>query len=393
MTWKRVKLKSLLSQPVKNGYSPVCPETSNGKWVLALGALTDSGLDVTQVKPAPMNDKKVDDFLLQTGDFLISRSNTLDKVGRAALFKGEIENCAYPDLMMRFRVDDSRIFPDFLEIFLRSADAVRHFQRSASGTSETMVKINKGVVENLLVPTPPLPEQTALAAMFAIWNGAIKKAERLIVSKECRKKALMQSLLTGKQRLRGFKRPWSECHLGGIFSERTERASDHLPLLSITREEGIVPRCEDRKDTSSDDKSDYLRICPGDIGYNTMRMWQGVSALSSLEGIVSPAYTVCTPRKGIDGEFMAYLFKLPRVINLFYRYSQGLTSDTWNLKFKHFKEIKVTIPEIDEQKAIARVLRICDEEIDLLKKQAEAYRRQKRGLMQKILTGEWRIKI
>ena len=88
-----------------------------------------------------------------------------------------------------------------------------------------------------------------------------------------------------------------------------------------------------------------------------MRMWQGVSALSSLEGIVSPAYTICTPKKGLDGEFMAYLFKLPLIINLFYRYSQGLTSDTWNLKYHHFRQVKVTIPEFLEQKAIARVFK------------------------------------
>ncbi len=89
---------------------------------------------------------------------------------------------------------------------------------------------------------------------------------------------------------------------------------------------------------------------------------------------------------------MAYLFKLPRTINLFYRHSQGLTSDTWNLKYKHFKQIKVTIPEIEEQKAIARILKACDEEISLLKNKLAGFQKQKRGLMQKLLTGEWRVR-
>ena len=240
---------------------------------------------------------------------------------------------------------------------------------------------------------PSLPEQTAISSLFSTWDAAIEKIDRLIAAKERQKKSVMQQMLTGNQRLRRFQKPWTEYHLGELFKERSERASDHLPLLSITSGEGVIPRNEDRKDTSSEDKSNYLRICPGDIGYNTMRMWQGVSALSTLEGIVSPAYTICTPGKEADGKFMAYLFKLPRTINLFYRYSQGLTSDTWNLKYKHFKEIKVTIPEIEEQKAIASALKVCDQEIDLLKKQAEAYRRQKRGLMQKLLTGEWRVKV
>lgn len=88
---------------------------------------------------------------------------------------------------------------------------------------------------------------------------------------------------------------------------------------------------------------------------------------------------------------MAYLFKTPYMIYQFYRYSQGLTSDTWNLKFRHFKEIKVLIPPLDQQKQIASILNTARREIDLLKKQAEAYRKQKRGLMQKLLTGTWRV--
>jgi type I restriction enzyme S subunit len=393
MTWPKVQLKTLLTQPVQNGYSPICPETPNGKWVLSLGALNGSGFDATQIKPAPINDKRVDDFLLRTGDFLVSRSNTIDKVGRASLFKGEIEYCSYPDLMMRFRVDDGKIYPEFLEIFLRSSSSVRHFRRAACGTSETMVKINKGVVEKLQVPLPPYDEQAAIANLFSTWALVIEKTEGLIAAKERQKKSFMQSLLTGKQRIKGFSCPWAEFQLGKLFKERAERASGHLPLLSISREDGVTPRNEARKDNSNEDKSKYLRICPGDIGYNTMRMWQGVSALSSLEGIVSPAYTICTPNKCVDGEFMAYLFKLPRIINLFYRHSQGLTSDTWNLKYHHFQEIKVTIPEIEEQKTIAMTLRICDEEISLLKKELAAIQKQKRGLMQKLLTGEWRVKV
>lgn len=253
-------------------------------------------------------------------------------------------------------------------------------------------RIDADLLKAFPVLIPSLPEQSAIANLLTSWDEAIEKTERLIVAKEKQKKALMQSLLTSNQRLKGFQESWAEFHLGEVFKERIERANNHLPLLSITREEGVIPRSEDRKDTSSEDKSNYLRICPGDIGYNTMRMWQGVSALSSLDGIVSPAYTICTPQKGVDGEFISYLFKLPRIINLFYRHSQGLTSDTWNLKYHHFQEIKVTIPVIEEQKAIARVLRVCDEELVLLKMQAESYRKQKRGLMQKLLIGEWRVK-
>lgn len=159
---------------------------------MGLGALNGNGLDVTQAKPAPIDDKRVDDFLLQPGDFLISRSNTLDKVGRSALFKGQIKNCSYPDLMMRFRVDAAKIHREFLEFYLRSSEAVRHFRRCTSGTSASMVKIGKKVVEELQVPLPPLPEQTAIADLLSTWDTAIQKTERLIAAKEKRLNALYQ---------------------------------------------------------------------------------------------------------------------------------------------------------------------------------------------------------
>ena len=125
-----------------------------------------------------------------------------------------------------------------------------------------------------------------------------------------------------------------------------------------------------------------------------MRMWQGRSALSSIEGIVSPAYTICIPNPDLSyGVFFKYLFKFADIIHLFYRHSQGLTSDTWNLKFKHFAEINVTIPKLEEQKAIAHIFYEIDKDIITQKKLMDNINIQKKGLMQKLLTGEVRVKI
>ena len=80
-SWHLKTFSSVISKPLRNGYSPVCPEVPNGQWVLGLGALTADGLDAEQVKPAPPEDSKVRDFILRHGDLLISRSNTADRVG------------------------------------------------------------------------------------------------------------------------------------------------------------------------------------------------------------------------------------------------------------------------------------------------------------------------
>ena len=180
-----------------------------------------------------------------------------------------------------------------------------------------------------------------------------------------------------------FPNDWETVRLGDIFKERVEKGREDLPLLSITGNEGVIPRSQiSRKDSSSKDKSKYLRICKGDIGYNTMRMWQGVSALSNYEGIVSPAYTVLKPTDGVCTKYFAYLFKTEKNIFKFYRYSQGLVDDTRNLKYNSFKIIQVTIPPVKEQQKIVAILSAQDKVIECYEKKIEQLKRMKKYYLQ-----------
>jgi len=183
-------LGSLLESAPQNGYSPICPRRPTGKWVLGLSALNGSGLDMSQAKPAPLADHLIDRFMLRPGDFLISRSNTLDKVGRIGVFRGELASCAYPDLMMRFRPNAEMVDPDYLEVFLRSELVVRFVQQHATGTSGSMKKINKNTVESIPVSLPPRREQPLVARLLRCWDFAIEKSERLIAAKERRRHEL-----------------------------------------------------------------------------------------------------------------------------------------------------------------------------------------------------------
>lgn len=237
-------------------------------------------------------------------------------------------------------------------------------------------------------------EQKAIARILSAMDKAIEENNKLINQKELLRKWLMQNLLTGKKRLKSFKDQWKESHLGAMFTERNETKYFNLPLLSVGSN-GIYPQSDSiKKDISNNDKSKYKRICIGDIGYNTMRMWQGRSALSQLEGIVSPAYTVVTPKENADSLFFSYLFKTPKLINLFWRNSQGLVDDTLNCKYKDFEIIKVNLPQTkEEQSAIANILNATDKEIQLLNTKTDKLREQKKGMMQVLLTGKKRLKI
>ena len=279
----------------------------------------------------------------------------------------------------------------FLYHFLSSHETDVYFLKRVVGSNYPA--LNKSDVENMPIIFPPLSEQQKIADILDTWDKAIELVGKQIEAKEKFKKGLMRQLLTGEMRFPGFNEKWELKKLGEAFIERNEK-DPTLDLLSITADNGLIQRGDvGRKDTSNDDKSSYKVIMPGDIGYNTMRMWQGRSAVSNLRGIVSPAYTVVTPKEEQCVDFWGYLFKLPQIINLFYRYSQGLVSDTLNLKYSNFSKIKIQFPDYEEQKKIAGLLLNIDDEIKILNKKVITMQIQKQGLMQKLLTGEVRVKV
>ncbi|AMR29539.1 hypothetical protein A0257_22205 [Hymenobacter psoromatis] len=248
------------------------------------------------------------------------------------------------------------------------------------------------IVKSLLVALPPPEQQGKINETIAIWDEAINLQTRQLQQLRRRKEGLCDELLSGSTRLPGFTEKWAADKLGSYFAERVERGNIELPLLAITASQGIIHRDKlEKRDTSNEDKSKYKRVRVGDIGYNTMRMWQGVSALSKFDGIVSPAYTILRPLDGCDAGFMAYFFKWTPMIHRFWRHSQGLVDDTLLCKYDSFKTIPAEVPDLAEQRAIAEVLNTAEAEIRLTERRLAALREQKRGLLQQLLTGAIRL--
>jgi len=138
-------------------------------------------------------------------------------------------------------------------------------------------------------------------------------------------------------------------------------------MISVTINSGIRKFNDlNRFDTKPSDLSKYKRVVTGDIAYNSMRMWQGASGYSPYTGILSPAYTVIVPKDGVSSLFFSYQIKRPFLIHQFEINSQGLTKDTWNLKFPALRQIDVSAPKQEaEQEKIATVFAELDSLITL----------------------------
>jgi type I restriction enzyme S subunit len=385
--WKFCELERIVAKKVVYGIIQAGPNVDKGVPYIRS---TDVGreIDVNSLLHTTIEiAKKYKKSEVVPGDIVFSlRGN----IGATSIVPEELSAANLTQGTARISVKEN-CWNHFIRYVLSDETVMKRIITVSKGS--TFREITLEDLRKVKIPCPPKPEQVKIASVIGLWDRAIDLTEGLIAAKQERRKWLMQQLLTGKRRLPGFSNPCRTVLLGEVFTNRVESDYPDLPLVAITGENGVVNRGDlVRRDTSSEDKGSYLHICPGDIGYNTMRMWQGVCGLSQIEGIVSPAYTIVTPTDDIDGEFIALLFKSPAVVHLFHRHSQGLVKDTLNLKWRHFAEIEVSIPDIPEQQAITSIFRTADREIALLRQQLDALREQKKGLMQQLLTGKVRVK-
>ena len=347
------------------------------------GVINENILPIDSIKPGLTPFRK--------GDVIIAKITPCFENGKGALLDKITEDDGFGSTefhVIRCQQDNKFVY------YHTQSYAFRKRLESQMTGSAGQKRVPADSVAAYKIAVPPLAEQRKIAEVLGVWDKAIEKQARLIEKLALRKRALMQRLLSAKLRLPGFSEPWKIHKLQELFTERNETNRTDLPLLSITGDRGVILQTEsEKRDTSNDDKSKYKRIAKGDIGYNTMRMWQGRSALSGLEGIVSPAYTIVVPNTDVDGYYMSVLFKQPRLIYDFWTHSQGLVGDTLNCKYRDFGQVHICCPPLAEQKAITEVLTAADREIELAKEKLERLRRQKRGLMQQLLSGKKRVKI
>lgn len=380
--WEIKALKDILSGSIRNGFSPIASDKETGFWVLGLGSLGDEGINVTEIKPVEPTDRVLQ-TKLSHGDFLVSRSNTPDKVGRSIYFRGEIENCSYPDLMMKFRVDDSKAYPLFIEQKLKSSDVRAFFKNCAAGSSATMVKINKAILEKTPLLLPNIEEQRKIAQILSTWDKAIVTNERLLANSQQQKKSLMNQLLTGKKRLSGFDGAWTHSNLrlivdfskGQQINRNTLTTSGEFSVING----GIGPSGYTNQYNGLPNTitiSEGGNSC-GYVSFQKEHFWCGghCYALTNLN---------------VDVEFMYHLLKFNETKIMRLRVGSGLP----NIQKKDLEAFSIYYPlNMNEQQKIANILSVLDQETKVLQQKLHYLKKEKKALMQQLLTGKRRVKV
>jgi type I restriction enzyme S subunit len=332
-----------------------------------------------------------DDDLLHDNDLLFVRSNgNKALIGRCLLIQGLQEPTSFSGFTIRARITGSEVDPTFVGYYFQSASAKRAINFAGGGTN--ISNLSQGILSEIEIPTPPLPEQHKIADILTTWDEAIEKLDALIAAKTRRKQALMQLLLTGKKRVKGATGKWKKVQLGDLAENRSDQNKGKLgteSLYGVTKADGVVPMRDHVKGESFHRckllDHDWFAYNPMRINIGSIARWQGKKTVMvsgdyvvfrCFEDRLSPAYLDHLRQSWMWQSFVT---------------KGGNGSVRIRIYFSDLAEFTFSCPPIEEQRQIAKILDSATNEITLLRRQRDTLDQQKRGLMQRLLTGKVRV--
>ena len=276
-----------------------------------------------------------------------------------------------------------RVDGEFLYYF------ILHEELAKIADVSSIPQINNKHINPYPISLPPLPEQRKISEVLRTWDEALEKIGALKEAKERQYHWLQQRLLNHKP----ARRKWTSVVLGTIICQRSEYSNEHdeYPVLTSSRRGLFLQSDYFSKQVTSADNTGYKIIRHGDFTFRSMSD-DGRFVFNRLEvheaGIISPAYGVFFAT-GVCPAFLLHFLNSVYFSQLLSRETQGGTRKA--LRFSALAQMEVDLPNREDQERISAILDEALREIDLLDTQIKTVQAQKRGLMQKLLTGEWRV--
>lgn len=373
------------------GISESASDSPNAE-MIGMKHLTDGGIDFNGLIPISVSEQDFQRYHVSNRDLFFNRTNSLELVGKTSISVGvPHDRILFASYLVRIHTDETQLLPEFANYFMNSHIGVSRIKTLATpGVGQ--YNVNPTSLRNqLLIPLPPLPEQQKIAAILSTWDRAIELMKKLITTKQKRKQALMQQLLTGKDvkpiALSSFLKPTQY--------PVTKPIEPYTALGIRSHCKGTFHRHVD--DPSSVAMDTLYAVKQSELIVNITFAWEGAIAVVKPEDegcFVShrfPTYAI-DPRIG-DIDFIRHLVTMPRFIFQLGFISPGGAGRNRVMSKKDFLKLKVPLPSIKKQQRIGKVLMTATKEIELLSKRLDALLQQKKGLMQQLLTGKLRLDV
>lgn len=320
---------------------------------------------------------------LRAGDVIVVRSGA---PGTACVVTEEYAGSNCIDIVFA-RPHQDQVLPEYLAEFTNSPVGRRHVLGTQGGLA--LKHFNVGAYKQLELLLPDVAEQKKIVNLFAAWDTAIQKSEELIAAKERHYSHELSHLISQGQH--------PHTHVDTFAEEVSarNRGGNEARVLSVTNSRGFVlPEDQFERRVASADLSNYKVVRRGQYAYNPSRI--NVGSIARLDGwddgVLSPMYVVFRlDESKANSDYFLHWLNSHEARQRIKSSAQGSVRET--VSFSEFAAITIPLPDSSTQTAIARYLNALREEIDLLGQSVAALKTQKRGLMQKLLTGQWRLPV
>ncbi len=401
--WRKVPLEQVAE--VRTGLAKGKQSTPDAVSLpyLRVANVQDGHLDLREVKLIEVERHQVARYSLKSGDILMTEGGDFDKLGRGAVWQGQIEPCLHQNHVFAVRVKPGIVDPGYLAALAASKYGRTYFL-SCAKRSTNLASINSSQLKAFPVLLPPLPTQHRIARILSTWDQAIGKAEQLLLSSQRRHRSMMTSLLSGMRRLAPHSSAWSYLDFDEVFervSRKNSKGNDNV--LTISGEHGLISQREFfNKSVASADLSGYTLLQRGEFAYNkSYSAGYPMGAIKPLiaydAGVVSSLYMCFRLRAGVDAnfDFFRHYFE----IGLLNEGIGGIAQEgarnhgLLNVGLGDFFKLRLHVPDAEEQRAIATVINTSETEEQFQLRRLSALRSEKQALMQQLLTGKRRVSL
>jgi type I restriction enzyme, S subunit len=404
--WEVKKFKDILEEG-KLGGNYENSEANEGVPVMKMGNLGRGVMNINKVQYLPENEKYNEDDILKEGDLLFNTRNTLDLVGKVSIWRNELPFSLYNSNLMRMKFNEKYVGSnDFMNFAFNSHYLLSQLRGIATGTTSVAAIYGKDL-NRIKFLLPLIEEQAAIANCLSTWDKAIEKHAALIAQKELAKKALMQQLLSGKKRLKGFSGEWKKLKLGvdcelitkgttptSLGREFKDQGVNFIKIESLEENGTIIPNKVAFIDEQTHEMLKRSQLKENDILISIAGALGRVALVNkeTLPANTNQALAIIRLKKEskLKLKYLYYFLNSPKVKKEID--AINVQAAQANLSLSNINDLTVLYPEFEEQTAIANVLQCADDELQLLKKKREQLKEQKKGLMQVLLTGKKRLR-
>jgi type I restriction enzyme S subunit len=387
--WEVKKLGSLGEILSGLTYSPSDIDV-NGTLVLRSSNVKDRQIELLDNVYVRIEDEKFNP--VQEGDILICvRNGSRSLIGKNAIITKEVSGSSFGAFMAIYRSD---INSYLYQIF----DTDIYQKEIHKNIGATINSINGSDFKKFSVPIPTENERLKIVSILSTWDEAIAATKNLITQTKKRNQGLAQLLITGKKRLKGFDGKWERLKISDFSNDISlkNKEDKDLIVLSCTKHHGLVPSLEyfGRK-IYSENLDTYKIVARNCFAYATNHIEEGSIGYQDKydSALISPMYTVFKTNEKINDSFLYKVLKSHAYIHEYQKRMEGSIDRRGGLRWDEFSKIKVSVPSLEEQKAINEILEIANQELKTLEQKLKSLVAEKKGLMQKLLTGEIRVKI